>query len=305
MPFGAERLVDPSTPEPRTDLFFGHMHYLTHDSAMERKGDRGDIRNASSHRDRKKHNLQDSQGNTLNPEWFDKPDCSRPPVAADEDPKYSTRRGYEKNFSDLFGTEMPARGQVRGNRRDMTTSQTSTYLDARNETADRNRDHCRGNSDFTTTAGDRKSTFLASSLNGHECPQADKSAELQRLLDEERTCSDSKATKNGSNQKNSELARRFRMKESHPVGGTVDVHYAFDMKQQNLGSSSMRAGFHQETSYAALRPASRSNEGYSTSVPVHGVPYHGAHGRVPSRQARQAFLASSIPFAFADHKSNL
>lgn len=206
----------------------------------------------------------------------------------------------------MFGTEMPARGEVRGNRRDMTTSQTSTYLDTRGEVACRNNDHCHGNTDFATTARDRKQTVLSSTLNGYECPQAIKSAAQDQTQGEERTCWDSTCfKKNGIMHKNSELARRFRLKESHPVDQPMDAHYAFDMKQRNLGSSNMRAGLHQETAHTPLRPASRNTlDGHSTSVPVTGVSIQGAHGRVPSSHARQAFLSSGVPFAFAE-QSNL
>jgi len=238
--FGKARIQNCSTSKPGADLLSSEADYLQHDSALnpnlrlERR--QVPLQERTSY-GRKTQNLADSNQNTMSqaeegpPTW----------VPEDEDPSGVPRRRQEKNFSDLFGTQMGERKGVQG-REEVNGTRTCSFLDTRSEIATRNKDKWRpGQSDVegtilqerTNVSSLRKEAEQDSHLFGHVSPQKPRTnTEELKVTDSERVCWDTRDIM----QHQSELARRSRLKEFSVEGS------AQDRKWVGLASKQVRRG---------------------------------------------------------------
>jgi hypothetical protein len=142
--FGKARLTNCSTNNPRADLLSTEDDYLQTDSSLNPnlRQERVTSERMTAF-ERFAHNLGDSDQNFLSQSVQDGP----PPMPMEEDPRTVPRRRQEKNFSDLFGTQMGERKDIR-DREEITATRNCSYLDTRTEIAVRNKEHWRpGQSD--------------------------------------------------------------------------------------------------------------------------------------------------------------
>lgn len=139
--FGKARLRNASTNNPGADLLSTEVDFLKEDSSMNPKfrqeRTQQEVYESSAY-NRFAQNLADSNRNSLSQAGQDYP----PPLPAEEDPRNAPRRRQEKNFSDLFGTEMGARKEIRG-REEVNGTRACSFLDTRSEIATRNKEHWR------------------------------------------------------------------------------------------------------------------------------------------------------------------
>merc|ERR1719498_2044695 len=114
-----ETTGDPATVDP---LISSTSYFLQPDK--EKVGvDHDDLKPP----DRLRRNLRASETSTLRQDVSPPPE---PPVE-DEDPAFASRRRKEKNFSDMFGAQMPARDPL--HRSVVTATNSCSWLDSRAE----------------------------------------------------------------------------------------------------------------------------------------------------------------------------
>lgn len=137
--FGASRMLNCSTNTPGADLLITEDDYLQVDSALNPyiREDRQKSEQLTAF-DRFSHNLT----STALARDAGQIETAAPSVPLEEDPITIPRRRQEKNFSDLFGTQMGERRNI-NSREEITGTRTCSYLDARSEIAARNMDHWR------------------------------------------------------------------------------------------------------------------------------------------------------------------
>merc|ERR1712110_391778 len=144
------------------------------------------------------------------------------------------RRRQEKNFSDLFGTQMAERSRV-GSRHEITGSRTCSFLDTRSEIASRNQSNWRSDDEPHHR---RKEAEKCSNLFDRDTPgKPDWEAEHRQVHHHERICWDTRDIL----QSGSEIARRVRMKDHHHEDAG-DVQSAYGRKQEDLSSGQIRMG---------------------------------------------------------------
>mmetsp|Transcript_3281 Transcript_3281/g.8914 ORF Transcript_3281/g.8914 Transcript_3281/m.8914 type:complete len:452 (+) Transcript_3281:76-1431(+) len=159
--FGKERLTEMSTTNARHELLADSADHLQLDSRMA--GFRpSEVDGGGAARARAQHNLKGSTAGLLP---VGDGSSVPPPSAHDtapEIPSNMPRRRQEKNFSDLFDTQMGERGELRGKREEILGTSSVSFLDARSEIATRNKGHWQENDE--QTAPGRKHHESASSL---------------------------------------------------------------------------------------------------------------------------------------------
>lgn len=191
-------------------------------------------------------------------------------AAPQEDPGTMDRRRGEKNFSDLFGTQMHPRQEDQG-RHELTATRTCSFLDTRGEIASRNQGKWKNadNEDHPDVSQQRKDAELDSNLFGFQRPPVDRTS---KNACRERACWDTKDVMTSG----SEIARRTRGKQFE------ENMSAPGRKQQELSGEKFRVGLGQDP-IESSGDASRMR-----NVPA------GAPIRTTAKDTKQAFLQSSI-----------
>jgi len=240
--FGQQRMNFTSTANPSADLLSTEADYLQVDSSLNRnlrqeKQCEGQGQQPASAYDRFTQNLGDSNRNTMS-----RPDQAAPaPMPLEEDPGTVPRRRQEKNFSDLFGTQMGERRDIR-DREEVLGTRTCSFLDTRAEIAVRNKDHWRGGqSDLQgadiqerpRVSNLRKEAETDSSLFERRAPQKPQRNSADKNIDgNERVCWDTSEIMSFQ----SEIARRSRLKDFEVSQS------APDRKHQSMASQGVRQG---------------------------------------------------------------
>jgi hypothetical protein len=239
--FGNQRNVQPSTHAPRQELLAETAHIMEKDSSLDprqqprHRGVRGNgypegNQQRSNHTEAKHNNLWHSPLNTMS--GAQRPDNG--PAVVDEDPSNLGRRHQEKNFSDIFGTQMAGRSQV-GQRHEITGARTCSFLDTRSEIAARNQNNWRHDDEPHHR---RKEAERGSNLFDRDTPaKPDYHPDHKQVHHHERTCWDTKDIL----QTGSEIARRVRMKDHHNEDAG-DLQTAYDRKQDDLSSHQFHMG---------------------------------------------------------------
>jgi hypothetical protein len=236
--FGKERLTNVSTTSPKDELLAETLDRLHFDSSFERRtaAKNGD-RDASS---RKVQNLSNSQHNTLPGVSQEYPLSPREVPHKEEhdgDADARQRRRTEKNYSNLFNSEMAPRQEVRGKREEIIGAANSSYLDTRCEIGHRNKSHWgRGEEEGDGSRPNaRKQAFLNSDLFGYERPdKPEVEPATASLIEGERVCWDTRNTM----ELGAEVARRARTKDWEEESKRT----AGDRKQEFLASTRVREG---------------------------------------------------------------
>mmetsp|Transcript_54030 Transcript_54030/g.94893 ORF Transcript_54030/g.94893 Transcript_54030/m.94893 type:complete len:471 (-) Transcript_54030:124-1536(-) len=264
--FGKDRNMELSEKDPRASSHAQWVDPLLVDSSLDKTASKSaKFKNSASTSYRRfAHNLSTTEENTMFA-----PDSHGVPEApfsfqAQEDPANMGRRRQEKNFSDLFGTQMGERRELRGNREEVTGTRTCSFLDTRSEIAARNNAHWRP--DLTEVDGmDLKEPATVSSLrkqaegtsgifNDYEAPskpQLDR--HLEQTFKDERVCFDTRDIMQAS----SEIARRSRLKEFADHPDHTDASRRWGM----LGSHQMRIGMGTTPPVQEHTQRSRGNKG--------------------------------------------
>jgi hypothetical protein len=126
--FDWERMTHVSTAHPSKELQSCAEHFLANQTEPHDT-------NAKTAEERLRRNLDESQTSTFKRDGSPEPMASQIP---NEDPTHLSRRRHEKNFSDIFGTQMPERVEVK-QRSGATDSLSCSWLDARAEVEARER----------------------------------------------------------------------------------------------------------------------------------------------------------------------
>jgi len=237
--FGKERLTNVSTTSPKDELLAETLDRLHFDSSFERRsaGNNDGDRNATS---RKVQNLTNSQHNTLPGVSQDSPLSLRTLPHKEEhdgDCDARHRRRTEKNYSNLFNSEMAPRQEVRGKREEIIGAANSSYLDTRCEIGHRNKSHWGRGEEEDDNAGpnSRKQAFLNSDLFGYRRPdRPEVEPAAAALIEDERVCWDTRNTM----ELGAEVARRARTKDWEEESERT----AGDRKQEFLASTRVREG---------------------------------------------------------------
>jgi hypothetical protein len=208
------------------------------------------------------------------------------PAVSDEDPVFAGRRRQEKNFSDLFGTQMGERNQIK-DREEVLASKTCSFLDTRGEIAARNKGRWKDSDDVN--ASSRKEAERDSRLFDFECPNRPDMEPDHRVVNHhERVCWDTKDIM----QSGSEIARRRRLKDHHPVEGAAPTDNmqvtAHNRKQDDLGSAQIRSGLGTTLEH---RPAPFSPRSIAAGSPTVKINERFA---VTAKETKRASLQSSI-----------
>lgn len=197
--FGTNRVKDASTANARGELLADTADHLAMDSTLLGRKDQSD-----HHRSRMHANLTNSNESTL----ARREPAQAPQRVMDEDPQGRDRRQKEKNFSDMFGTQMGDRKDVRGNREEILCANNTSFLDFRGEIASRNKEHWRQPEERTADA--RKREECSSRLFNFQAPaRPSPSKRQEEEAREERACWDT----TGSLTAGSEIARRQRTRD--------------------------------------------------------------------------------------------
>lgn len=251
---GSERLLEASTREPRRELLADTAHIMAKDSALDRhlhprsgdtKGGYPGAHDAHDTTGRHAHarfhnNLRQSELMTLESDARQAP--LSPAHMPDEDAANLPRRRGERNFSDLFDTQMAEKSQARSRREEVTATRSCSFLDTRSEIAARNTQRWR--QDPSHTAQLRYEQEVGSSLFDRPCPQRPEVEEHYKQIDHnERICWDTKDIM----QSGSEIARRVRNKDHH----REDVGSAYDRKQADMASTQIGVGMGAPPRYPA------------------------------------------------------
>lgn len=145
------------------------------------------------------------------------------------------RRRQEKNFSDLFGTQMGDRKEIRGQREEVLGTHGCSFLDTRGEIAQRNKDHWK-QAEHDSPAR-RKGAQLDSSLFEYQRPEKPPiDPELEEVHRQERSCWDSKDAMHSV----MENARRTRMKDHRKDFDDAEGQTDASRKQGSMASVQMR-----------------------------------------------------------------
>jgi len=236
--FGKARLRNCSTSNPGADLLSTEADYLQTDSSLnpnlrqERK-----MQSQSNAFDRVQSNLAASNQNTMSRS----DQAAPPPICSEEDPSTIPRRRQEKNFSDLFGTQMGERRDIK-DREEVLATHSCSFLDSRSEIAARNKAGWRANhsdvqgadqNERPNVASLRTEAEQSSNLFDRGQPQKPRAnaADVQ-VSNDERACWDTKDIMQGG----SEVARRSRNKDRN-----ADVH-SQNRKHEDLASQQVRRG---------------------------------------------------------------
>lgn len=238
--FGKARLRNCSTNNPGADLMASEADHLRLDSALnphlrqERK-----MQAQSNAFDRVQSNLAASNQNTIpRPEQ-----AAPPPIRSEEDPSTLPRRRQEKNFSDLFGTQMGERRDIK-DREEVLGTHSCSFLDSRSEIATRNKAGWRAShadvqgadqNERPNVASLRTEAEQSSNLFDRGQPQKPRAnaADMQ-VSNDERACWDTKDIMQGG----SEVARRSRTKDRN----AEDLN-SLNRKHEDLASQQVRRGF--------------------------------------------------------------
>eukprot|EP00747_Dinoflagellata_sp_TGD_P165092 gnl/TRDRNA2_/TRDRNA2_185919_c0_seq1.p1 gnl/TRDRNA2_/TRDRNA2_185919_c0~~gnl/TRDRNA2_/TRDRNA2_185919_c0_seq1.p1 ORF type:complete len:451 (-),score=67.69 gnl/TRDRNA2_/TRDRNA2_185919_c0_seq1:48-1400(-) len=153
------------------------------------------------------------------------------PLEPQEDPQTNDRRRGEKNYSELFGTQMAPRRDVQG-REEVTGTRTCSFLDIRSEIAVRNKDRWKGDKahETGTLRSDtmRKEAERDSTLFDRQAKKVEMDQQAQATNQYERACWDTKDIM----MQGAEIARRVRMREHEDMPGQTPL-----MRRQNDLSS--------------------------------------------------------------------
>jgi len=288
--FGKTRIKNCSTNNPGADLLSSEADYLQHDSALNQnlRQERKQVPLQSSAFDRKSQNLGDSNQNTMARANQDAP----PSMERDEDPYSVPRRRQEKNFSDLFGTQMGERKGIQG-REEVLGTRTCSFLDTRSEIAARNKEHWRpgqsevdGVNERPNVTSLRKEAEQDSRLFDHVAPQKPReSTERVEVSGNERVCWDTKDIM----QPQSELARRARLKDF-----SVDQSVS-DRRLVGLASQQVRRGIGGDYDDADPQFSPRGGKARQNRLTDPRAPARPAPERPASaKDAKLASLQSSI-----------
>lgn len=216
--FGKERLAYPSTQRPGADLLSAEVDQLQVDSSLNpnlRDERASQLRQQETAHSRFAQNLANSEQSSLQrSEGY-----VEAPLPPQDDPQSMQRRRQEKNFSDLFGTQMGERRDFRGKREEMTATRTASFLDTRTEIASRNKGHWRPGqaelegADFKeapNVSNLRKEAELDSNLFDRTSPQRmTVDGAVGQVTGTERVCWDTRDIM----QTQAEVARRTRLKD--------------------------------------------------------------------------------------------
>lgn len=236
--FGKARMTEASTSSARHELLADSADFLKMDSshcARSRPSTApGGARQQEevAARDRFQHNLAGSVHNNL-PRAESRPQVQVDEPSADREVA-ERRRRQEKNFSDLFGTQMGERNQTR-DREEVTATRSCSFLDMRSEIAARNKGHWRP--DELDGPSRRKEAEYGSRL--FERATAEKPAmepQVAQVLHGERAAWDTQSSMHGA----SEIARRQRQKDHLKDFADLEGHTHLSRKQADMGSEQIR-----------------------------------------------------------------
>merc|ERR1712008_376798 len=237
---GCQRLTDASTSKPQMELLADSANYLHTDSALydPRRPEMIDHHSngVSESRVRMYKNLCSSTNNTVPTH----PAANQGPIPrqrnqGQDDPSSLQRRRQEKSFSDLFGTQMEERKDIRGRREEVLGTHGCSFLDTRGEIAQRNKSHWKH--DEGASPAHRMDAQLNSTLFGHESPQKPSlDPGLEEVYRQERSCWDSKDAMHSCMEK----ARRTRMRDHRSDFDDTQGHSDASRKQDSMASVQMR-----------------------------------------------------------------
>jgi len=279
--FGKERLIDASTKAPRQELLAETADHLRTDSALLPPSDRPEGPAEQSHaaRARLHRNLASSEHNTM-PRSVTQSQAPLESPPAGDDPSNMDRRRQEKNFSDLFDTQMGERKDTK-HREEITAAQTCSFLDTRSEIAARNKSNWR--SDQADSPAKRKEVERGSKLFDFECPERPPADEgYDQVIHHERTCWDSKDFL----QSNTEIARRRRMKDHLKDFDGDEGHTHSTRKQDGMSSAQVRLNM-------------------GGTEPMARPPSAGGRQPAPSPTAREELLKSAKDTKLASLQSSI
>jgi hypothetical protein len=222
------------------ELLSESADYLLTDSALHdlRRTETADQNSngVSESRKRMHKNLCSSTNNTVPTH----PAANQGPVPrqrnqGEDDPSTLQRRRQEKSFSDLFGTQMGERREIRGQREEVLGTHGCSFLDTRGEIAQRNKNHWK-NSEGASPAH-RMAAQLNSTLFEYESPNKPAlDPGLEEVHRQERTCWDSKDAMHSCMEK----ARRTRLKDHRNDFDDAEGHTDASRKQDSMASIQMR-----------------------------------------------------------------
>jgi hypothetical protein len=238
--FGSERKTDASTAMAKAELLSDSADYLRTDSALHDRNRceaLGDNPNGvSDSRMRMHRNLSSSIHNTV-PIHAAANQAPLPVQRSQgaDDPENMQRRRQEKSFSDLFGTQMGEKKDMRGKREEVLGFHGCSFLDTRGEIAERNKSHWKH--DEGASPAHRMDAQLNSTLFGHESPQKPSlDPGLEEVYRQERSCWDSKDAMHSCMEK----ARRTRMRDHRSDFDDTPGHTDASRKQDSMASVQMR-----------------------------------------------------------------
>jgi len=238
--FGTERKTDASTATAKTELLSDSADYLRTDSALhdrKRGEELGDNPNGvPEYRMRMHKNLCSSMNNTVPIHAAaNQAPLPRQRIQGEDDPDTMQRRRQEKSFSDLFGTQMGERRDIRGKREEVLGTHGCSFLDTRGEIAQRNKSHWK-HAEGSSPAH-RMEAQLNSTLFGHESPQKPSlDPGLEEVYRQERSCWDSKDAMHSCMEK----ARRTRLRDHRSDFDDTQGHTDASRKQDSMASMQMR-----------------------------------------------------------------
>lgn len=279
--FDKPRLTQPSTTNPGHELLSSAGNFLQMDSAVDphiKAEGRAKGGNAEDSHGQFTKNLRVSHESTLNDNLAQADRPENPPMLLEE----SGRRQCEKNYSDLFGTQMPARQQIKERNEVLATTNISVF-DTKSEIAGRNKGrwNSKKEGDDPAICGAlRKEKDLSSNLFDQATPgKPDMHPEKKVVHRGERATWDTRDFMTA----NSEIARRGRMQEFEDDGRT-----ALSRKFQELGSTNFRSGVGQDMD---PNPTSPRASPHMLTAPVAPKRFERQHN---PKEMKQAFLQSSI-----------
>mmetsp|Transcript_42660 Transcript_42660/g.110286 ORF Transcript_42660/g.110286 Transcript_42660/m.110286 type:complete len:486 (+) Transcript_42660:74-1531(+) len=251
--FGKPRNTTASTSNAKQELLADTANPLECDSALfGRKEEHG------HHRERMQRNLTNSVQSTM----ARQEPVEAAPMVENEAPAGRDRRRQEKNFSDLFGTEMRERRAIY-EREEILCANNCSFLDSRGEIASRNKQHWR---QADGAASDHKQAEQSSHLfhgsGGTARPIS--SPEQQQAIRSERTCWDTAAVMEAS----SEIARRQRTRDHTKEYGEDQATTHLMRKQEMMSSQQVmrnmqeldaRRGGYPEPASVPVQPAVASS----------------------------------------------
>mmetsp|Transcript_55251 Transcript_55251/g.160032 ORF Transcript_55251/g.160032 Transcript_55251/m.160032 type:complete len:451 (+) Transcript_55251:69-1421(+) len=246
---GHERLKGGPTAAARQDLFPDTCDQLQVDSRYV-GSPHGEDHALYDHHGRAQHNLRCS-GDAFPASSMEAAQLWQRGVP-NEDPVHESRRRQEKNFSDLFETQMGSRQEVRGHREEMLAASGCRCMDSRSEIAVRNMGHWRD--EAPATAEGRREAQITSHLFDHRAPprvpldpEYARDSELERAAWEAKDCMEIKV----------EVAHR-RVAGDHRRDFDDPEHRTHQaLKQELLASDQVRRNLGATPTPARCAPPSR------------------------------------------------